>query len=407
MRRSLLRLAVLLVLALLLAAAVAQVAGASTSVLDKYLLAKLGAKIYFDENLAEPAGQSCASCHHPKAGFAELDKDVPVSEGVILGVWGFKNSPTTSYTGWSPVLHYDEAKGAFVGGMNWDGGQTGLRTGLPLADQALNPFLAPFEMNNGFGPTGQALVVRDIQASSYADLFLRVFPGTDWTDVATTYTNVAYALAAYQASAWTSPFLSRFDLYRAGLRFALTSREKLGLKLFEGKGTCSTCHPSSPTKLSTGLARGKALFTAYTFENVGLPFNQTVAGLHANDPRPVVSGDLGLGNVIRRLQTPRPPQEPAFLELDATLQDGKFKVPTLRNVAKTAPYGHNGYFPTLYEMVHFLNTRAVPGAGWALPEVAANLSMQVGNLGLTYAEEQAIVAFLKTLTDPVIPQPAH
>jgi cytochrome c peroxidase len=90
---------------------------------------------------------------------------------------------------------------------------------------------------------------------------------------------------------------------------------------------------------------------------------------------------------------------------------GKHKVPTLRNVDKrpdpgfVKAYGHNGYFKSLKEIVHFYNTRDVPGAGWngvpwPLPEMPLNVNTaDLGNLGLKHAEEEAIVAFLQTLTD--------
>ena len=85
-------------------------------------------------------------------------------------------------------------------------------------------------------------------------------------------------------------------------------------------------------------------------------------------------------------------------------------MPTLRNVdarpsaSFVKAYGHNGYFKSLEEIVHFYNTRDVPGAGWPAPEYAANMTSEVGNLGLTPAEEEAIAAFLKTLTDPKFAQ---
>ena len=94
---------------------------------------------------------------------------------------------------------------------------------------------------------------------------------------------------------------------------------------------------------------------------------------------------------------------------------GKHKVPTLRNVAKGAEEGgfvkaymHNGVFKSLKEVVHFYNTRDVPdaewdGIPWAESEVAENVNTQaeLGNLGLTDEEEDAIVAFLKTLSDGI------
>ena len=85
---------------------------------------------------------------------------------------------------------------------------------------------------------------------------------------------------------------------------------------------------------------------------------------------------------------------------------GKHKVPTLRNVDKRPAPGfvkafmHNGYFKSLKDVVHFYNTRDVAGAGWPAPEVAANVNTaEMGNLGLTAAEEDAIVEFMRTLTD--------
>ena len=87
------------------------------------------------------------------------------------------------------------------------------------------------------------------------------------------------------------------------------------------------------------------------------------------------------------------------------LQDGKFRTPTLRNIARTAPYGHNGYFANLPYLIDFLNTRdgisIDPAIGaWAGPEVPATVDREhVGHLGLTADDEAALVAFLTTLTD--------
>ncbi len=111
--------------------------------------------------------------------------------------------------------------------------------------------------------------------------------------------------------------------------------------------------------------------------------------------------DLGLGGYLKSV---------GYDVSVYTPELGKFKVPTLRNVDArpsagfVKAYGHNGYFKSLEEIVHFYNTRDVPSAGWPAPEYAANMTSEVGNLGLTPAEEEAIVAFLKTLTDTKLPQ---
>ncbi len=95
-------------------------------------------------------------------------------------------------------------------------------------------------------------------------------------------------------------------------------------------------------------------------------------------------------------------------------EEGKFKVSSLRNIARTAPYGHNGFFPTLYDIVHFYNTRdcrdeGVPSSNvpdaychiaeqWASAEVPLTVNnSELGALGLTFEEEQKIVVFLETL----------
>ena len=90
-------------------------------------------------------------------------------------------------------------------------------------------------------------------------------------------------------------------------------------------------------------------------------------------------------------------EAPEEFKADADSQLGKFKVPTLRNVALTAPYGHNGYFATLREMVVFKNTRET--GDWPAADVGENITMEIGNLGLSDAEVDAVVAFLMTLTD--------
>jgi cytochrome c peroxidase len=189
-------------------------------------------------------------------------------------------------------------------------------------------------------------------------------------------------------------FNSRFDSYLAGNTDALSAEAQWGLELFNGKAKCNLCHLSEPSMDSTGIATGKALFTDHTYDNLGIPANPEVWALHGSD-----AVDLGLGGFLRSVGDP---------EGNATDQDGKFKVPTLRNVARTAPYSHNGYFDTLYDIVHFYNTAGIEGM-WPAPEVPVNVNRdELGSLGLSYEEEMAVVAFMRTLTDrSVMPQPAH
>jgi len=390
MTRPLRHFSVLLVLLLLIFAVAATAASARPAKVS--LKAQLGAAIAYDTDLSNPVGQSCADCHDPLAGFADPDKKYPVSEGATKGLFGGRNAPSWAYTAWSPVLDFDDAEGLWIGGMFWDGRATGWRLRSPLAEQAQGPFLNDVEMNMA----DAAAVIDVIRHSDYADLFLQVYPATDWDDWATAYDDMAYAVAEYEASRAVNPFNARFDSYVAGNTAALSSQEQWGLELFNTKAECNLCHLSEPGMDSTGIATGKALFTDHTYDNLGIPANPEVWALTTFED----TTDLGLGGFLRSIGKP---DEVWMAEI------GKFKVPTLRNIAKTPPYGHNGYFDTLYDIVHFYNTRDVASEGWPMPEVPETVNTEeLGNLELTYEEELAVVAFMRTLTDrAVMPQPAH
>ncbi len=134
------------------------------------------------------------------------------------------------------------------------------------------------------------------------------------------------------------------------------------------------------------------MLTDFTYDNLGIPVNPRIAVL--SGPQEI---DLGLGAASRA-------DELTTLYSGANLDEeaGKFRVSTLRNIAETPPYGHNGFFPTLYSIVHFYNTRdnTWPGESFSPPEYPATMnSSELGNLGLSFDQETKIVQFLKTLTD--------
>jgi cytochrome c peroxidase len=173
---------------------------------------RLGKKLYFDTSLSEPDGQSCSSCHIPEAGFADPDQDIPVSEGVIPGLFGTINSPTVSYAMFSPVFSFDNREGLWIGGQFLDGRATGEITGDPLADQALVPFLNPLEMAN----TSKADVVRDVLNSSYKRLFKRECGKPDMTldsDVDEAYQCIAEAIGAFERTWQFAKLNSKYDAY--------------------------------------------------------------------------------------------------------------------------------------------------------------------------------------------------
>ena len=219
----------------------------------------------------------------------------------------------------------------------------------------------------------KAAVVQVVRDASYAPLFRQVFGPDALDDVESAYNNIAQAIAAYERSIEVQKFSSRFDQGR------LTAKEQSGLDIF--MANCTQCHPAQPAGQDV-----RALFTAHTYVNLGLPANPLLAG------NPV---DLGLGGFLESdYNAPEPLiNDPLYAD-----QYGKFKVPTLRNVAMTAPYGHNGVFPTLKDVVDFHNTRDV--GQWSAPEVLVNMNTtDVGNMGLTGAEVDDVVAFLMGLTD--------
>lgn len=313
---------------------------------------QLGKLIYFDTNLSEPAGQACASCHAPTAGFADPDVELPVSEGVISGRFGGRNSPSAAYAAQIPAFLIKGKK--VTGGQFWDG------RAANLVEQAKGPFLNPVEMNND----SKAQVVDKIIAAAYKPLFEEVYGLRALADVDKAYHLVATAIAAYERSSELNQFTSKFDAVAAGLA-EFTPLEQQGLTVYEWTGKCKVCHT---------IQRDKPTFTDNAYHNIGLPKNLEYPLAEA----PV---DYGLGAVLK----------------DASY-NGKFKTPTLRNVALTAPFMHNGVLKTLKQVVNFYNTRDV--GGWDAPEVPETIDSQfMGNLRLTPQEEDALVAFLLTLTD--------
>lgn len=340
---------------------------------------QLGKNVFFDTNLSEPAGQGCVSCHEPAFAFTEPDQSLPVSEGVIAGRFGTRNAPSAAYAMFFPTF---TLKGGIQGGQFWDG------RAANLTEQAKGPFLNPVEMNN----TSRAQVIGKIALAAYAPLFEQVC-GPNAFDPANTdssYNCMAASIAAFEGTSELNKFTSKFDAYLAG-SYTLTAPEDQGRKLFSGSGKCAHCHTDNGRPV---------VFTDFHFHNIGLPTNREYPFSLLN-PIPV---DRGLGGP-NALNDPR--------------QDGNFKTPHLRNIALTAPYMHSGVLKTLKQVVHFYNTRDAlapcdPALGnldpgfsitcWPAPEIPQTMdSSFVGNLGLTGAEEDAIVAFLMTLTDGFLP----
>lgn len=383
------------------AAAMLCMVGAAAVAEDLTPIEQLGKQLFFDANLSTPPGQSCAACHAPEVGFtgpiSDLNAHGAVYEGAVRNRFGNRKPPSAAYGGASPVAYYDETEGLWIGGMFWDGRATGWTLGDPLAEQAQGPFLNPLEQNN---PTAKTVVIK-VAKSSYAKLFEEVWgPGSlDFKkDVAGTYERIARSISAYEKSAEVNPFSSKYDYWLKG-QAILTEQEELGRQLFEGKAMCSACHVSAP-----GPMGEPPLFTDFTYDNLGVPKNPENPFYTVSEewnPDGAAWIDPGLGGFLATTD----------LYADLAAENwGKHKVPTLRNVDKrpypefVKAFGHNGYFKSLEEIMHFYNTRDVEP--WPPPEVAENINTdELGNLGLTADEEAAIVAFMKTLSDGYVPPP--
>jgi len=331
---------------------------------------ELGKFLAFDVNLSTPPGQACASCHHPSSGFADPDAWLPVSMGIMKHRFGNRNAPTWAYMSFSPEFYWDEMEEMYIGGQFWDG------RAANLVEQAKGPFLNILEMNN---PNMRHVVTR-VEHSSYAGLFEEVFGPDAFGNIEGAYHSIAEAIAAYEASFEVNQFSSKFDYYVAGMA-TLTEQETWGLELFNDPmaGNCAACHISE-----AGPYSDHALFTDFSYDNLGVPKNWDNPFLtmpRGFNPDGTGYIDFGLGGRLG---------DPAEM--------GKFKVPTLRNIAVTEPYMHNGIFATLTEVVDFYNTRDV--GEWDAPEVPENVNTdELGNLGLSDDEVAAIVAFMMTLTD--------
>lgn len=395
---------------------------------------ELGQFLYFDTNLSEPNGQSCASCHEPGFGFDDPEDFLPVSEGVILGLFGGRNSPASAYAMYSPSFFFDDEEELWVGGQFWDGRGTGYVLGDPLADQALGPFLNPVEMAN----TAKYQVVRDVASSSYSSLFqsvwgysekdmlLLVNAKADTPKVIQAYDQIAISIAAFERTQLFGQFSSKYDAYLAeclknggamndcaigngkiadrAAKRVLTMKERYGMRLFMGENNndgilepgegamCSACHTAEWTMAADYVLPVQSpiwapegwvppIFADFTYDNLGIPVNPEIAAL-IGEPQPI---DYGLGGVLGDEE-----------------ENGKFKVMTLRNIGLTAPYGHNGYFKTLTDITSFYSSR--DSGAWEPAEYQLTVNHEeLGNLGLSAADIEALVAFMMTLSDGYLP----
>lgn len=293
----------------------------------------LGRLLYFDAVLSGGNDVACATCHHPDLGFADGRAFAMGRDGQGIGPARVGGAATDrgAPTVWNAAYNHRQF---------WDG------RAADLEAQAQGPITAANEMN-----ADPAQVETKLKAvPEYVTLFDQAFGGQGGSAV--TFDNVTKAIAAFERTLISDN--SAFDRYAAGDHAALTAEQRRGLNLFRSTRTrCFECH-------------GFPTFANPDFKVIGVP--------EAPDHPP----DVGRARIEGG---------PAY--------DHAFKVPTLRNVALTAPYMHNGAFNTLEEVVDFYSKGGGKGAGMDLP----NLDDKIRPFSLTDQEKSDLIAFLRALTD--------
>lgn len=343
-------------------------------------LAALGEQLFNDPGLSADGTKSCQSCH---TGSATAFSDAPnrlsagiTPSGASMPNQTTRNSPALAYAAFIPALKLID--GGWIGGLFHDGRADSLE------QQIHDPLVGEREMGNG---TIANVIARlrssatQVDGKTSAQAFVAYFgnaslpdPATaPATDIQAAFERVGQAIAAFERLPGISPFTSKFDYYLAN-KARLSAQEQRGLALFQrsDKGNCAACHP-----VSRSNAAGQPLFTDFSYDNLGVPSQ-------AGD-----AADPGLYQTVLN----RGIDDPSL--------KGKFRVPTLRNLGKTAPYMHNGAFTSLEEVVSFYNSRDSQGLATDFPDTVNKT--ELGNLGLTPDDVLDIVAFLKTLDDGYTP----
>jgi cytochrome c peroxidase len=343
----------------------------------------LGEALFHDVNLSRNRTQSCATCHSPEHGFVDARQAPGVGAAVSLGddahSLGDRNAPTAAYAAFTPPLHKN-AKRRWAGGLFHDG------RAASLEEQAGGPPLNPIEMGM---PDKGSVVGRLKENAAYVAALKSLYGSKVLDNIDAAYDAMTRSIAAFERTRHFAPFDSKYDRFLRG-EAKLTGEEELGRVLFFSTQftNCSQCH-----QLRAIGGAGEETFSNYEFHNIAVPANMAVRAANGSPP-----GRVDRGLVDGKVVT------------DAT-EAGKFKVPTLRNVAVTGPYMHNGVFKDLRTVVLFynkFNTKSArrqinpeTGQPFAQPEVAENVSLKELKSAPALDDKRidALVAFLKTLTD--------
>ena len=320
-------------------------------------LAAAGSAIFRDTSLSEPHGVSCMSCHSPQHAFADPR---PISPGARRGSHGTRNAPSLMYAALIPNFAQEDLldeDGSQV--WVWQGGHFHDGSARTLHEQISKPFFHPDEMNLA---SEKDLAAR-LRRAPYAAQLRRDMSAEAWADDALLAHRAYRALVAFLKEPLFRPFDACIDDFLAGKNDALTAQQIRGLELFRHKGKCADCHHLHASSWP------QPLLSDYGYDNLGVPSRG------AKDP--------GLAGHTKA------PQEL-----------GHFRAPSLRNVALTAPYFHNGSIASLREVVEFYNLRDKQPGRWGKTDYPGTVNHDdLGDLGLTEQEVDDLVSLMEAFTD--------
>lgn len=322
--------------------------------------AALGQALFFEPRLSRDGTLSCASCHQPEKSFTDgraLSKGVGDGRRHTPSLWN------VAYNRW----------------LFWDGRADSLWS------QALHPIEDPVEMAG----SRNAVVAAVRTDARLRDAYQAIFGPLPSSDASPTEVNRAFANLGKAIAAYERRLLSRrapFDVFVEGVRendaakqAALSPAARRGLKLFLGRGNCRTCH--------TGPTFSDGEFHAIELPPTGAADPGRLEGIER-----LLKDEFGAGGAYSDSTDGPRAQHVRFLSR-APHALGQFKTPTLRNVALTAPYMHNGQMKTLPDVLaHYSKLENGPPAGPHQETILAPLS-------LTPAETADLLAFLHALTD--------
>jgi len=354
-------------------------------------LEALGEALFHDANLSLQRTQSCATCHAAGAAFIDI-RTQGIGGAVSVGddgqALGIRNTPTLMYALYAPPFHAI-APGVYRGGQFHDGRARSLPNQVNLNG---GPFLNPDEM---MMPSRAAVIARVRENPEYVSALQRFFGPQIFAREQQAFSRLGHAIAAFERTQAFHPFSAHYDAVMAE-KATFTALEQAGFDLFHSpEAGCLRCHDSTAV---TGPTR--QTFTNYRYYNLGVPIHTAVRDARQDD-----SPDPGLA-------------ANQFLSSPAAAQLGRFKVPTLRNVAVTAPYFHNGIAHDLATVLKLHSHRGAPdnvlhtlnpetGLAWGTTDYPENVDYVALAMPqpLSDPEIDALIAFLHTLTDAAFVRP--